>query len=289
MSGAWYVLSRFLIGISILVSLCAIWYLLGLLIAALVARFMTQRRSETQAGSAGRETISSRDSDGAQRVSDRQNNGTTGAHSRRTVHRCCKCGTGAVTREELSALCPTFLYSSSSAKAALEKLGDIDDAGEFKGKESESEEFVCAICLDVVGDGDTVKRLPCDHLFHSRCISKWVRRTNRCPLCNTQVKTSGSTAPEITNTNSISSRSRNDAVGIINNDHDARRTEAEIDLESGPAPGESTAEFVAVGTYSPPLPEQTTGTQEIAPVPVSLGDEERTEQNTALVEVLCVR
>ena len=46
----------------------------------------------------------------------------------------------------------------------------------------------CAICLAVVRDGETVRRLPaCGHLFHVECIDLWLRSHATCPLCRRDV------------------------------------------------------------------------------------------------------
>lgn len=42
----------------------------------------------------------------------------------------------------------------------------------------------CIICLDEYVVGDTLRCLPCDHSFHSKCIAKWLtERSSTCPLC----------------------------------------------------------------------------------------------------------
>ncbi|ORX80286.1 hypothetical protein K493DRAFT_320919 [Basidiobolus meristosporus CBS 931.73] len=43
---------------------------------------------------------------------------------------------------------------------------------------------VCSVCLDDFRAGDLVKRLPCQHDFHRRCIDTWLTtKCNSCPLC----------------------------------------------------------------------------------------------------------
>ncbi|KAL7001303.1 RING-type E3 ubiquitin transferase [Sarracenia purpurea var. burkii] len=42
----------------------------------------------------------------------------------------------------------------------------------------------CVICLCEVKEGDEVRELRCDHLFHMVCLGRWVEfKNNTCPLC----------------------------------------------------------------------------------------------------------
>ncbi|KAK7209406.1 hypothetical protein V2G26_016584 [Clonostachys chloroleuca] len=44
--------------------------------------------------------------------------------------------------------------------------------------------YECIVCLDCMKAGQTVRRLPCGHIFHSQCIIPWyLRRHYSCPLC----------------------------------------------------------------------------------------------------------
>ena len=38
-------------------------------------------------------------------------------------------------------------------------------------------------CLACLKSNDIPTQLPCDHFFHDRCIQKWKREHNDCPLC----------------------------------------------------------------------------------------------------------
>lgn len=52
----------------------------------------------------------------------------------------------------------------------------------------QSSETECSICLSVVEECDTLRRLPaCGHHFHQACIDLWLLRQNKCPLCKTDV------------------------------------------------------------------------------------------------------
>jgi len=41
----------------------------------------------------------------------------------------------------------------------------------------------CAVCLCEFEEGEQLRRLPCGHHFHKRCVDQWLRRSKKCPLC----------------------------------------------------------------------------------------------------------
>jgi hypothetical protein len=45
----------------------------------------------------------------------------------------------------------------------------------------------CAICLEDFCEGDTVKTLPCQHVFHDDHVTAWFARSLTCPLCKARV------------------------------------------------------------------------------------------------------
>lgn len=48
--------------------------------------------------------------------------------------------------------------------------------------DSGGEAKLCSICLEDFSGTDTVAQLPCGHVFHPRCINRWVLEDWRCPF-----------------------------------------------------------------------------------------------------------
>ncbi|CAN8236774.1 unnamed protein product [Cochlearia groenlandica] len=46
----------------------------------------------------------------------------------------------------------------------------------------------CSICQEEYGYGDEVGTMPCQHMYHVRCVQQWLRMKNWCPVCKTSVK-----------------------------------------------------------------------------------------------------
>ncbi|KAK4430151.1 putative E3 ubiquitin-protein ligase XERICO [Sesamum alatum] len=61
--------------------------------------------------------------------------------------------------------------------------------------ENDSESEECAVCLCKIDEGDEVRELRCDHLFHRACLDRWLgygRMT--CPLCRNNLRLPSATA-----------------------------------------------------------------------------------------------
>ncbi|KAL3745993.1 hypothetical protein ACJRO7_015015 [Eucalyptus globulus] len=46
----------------------------------------------------------------------------------------------------------------------------------------------CSICLEELDGENKVIKIPCSHSFHFRCIIKWLKSNNSCPLCHSKVQ-----------------------------------------------------------------------------------------------------
>ncbi|ESQ43312.1 hypothetical protein EUTSA_v10015344mg [Eutrema salsugineum] len=45
----------------------------------------------------------------------------------------------------------------------------------------------CSICLVDYANGDKIKTLPCNHIYHKDCISNWLKLNNTCCVCKAEV------------------------------------------------------------------------------------------------------
>ncbi len=47
----------------------------------------------------------------------------------------------------------------------------------------------CVICMEQFRIAESFTRLPCDprHVFHTDCISTWLSRSDRCPMCKAEI------------------------------------------------------------------------------------------------------
>jgi hypothetical protein len=63
--------------------------------------------------------------------------------------------------------------------------GNVADAND-----DERDDPSCSICYEPLEHDEKIGILPCDHLFHSKCLKTWLARRNVCPLCQaTEVAT----------------------------------------------------------------------------------------------------
>ncbi|PTB62188.1 hypothetical protein BBK36DRAFT_1172745 [Trichoderma citrinoviride] len=76
--------------------------------------------------------------------------------------------------EKLNEKAPNQSYSSWKEKS------ESDSGSGTK----ETTFVVCAICLETLQEDDPIRKLSCDHIFHSLCLAKWfLKRHETCPLC----------------------------------------------------------------------------------------------------------
>ena len=90
----------------------------------------------------------------------------------------------ALSPKQIDSL-PTYKYNC--------KYKDKDHHHNGKSPDSLCEKnelncFKCIFCLTNFNTGDTIKQLPCKHIFHSNEIDKWLTMSNLCPICRVPIQ-----------------------------------------------------------------------------------------------------
>ncbi|CAD6251254.1 unnamed protein product [Miscanthus lutarioriparius] len=103
--------------------------------------------------------------------------------------------------------CPLGGAASSYVPPAFayECPADADGSGKSAGS------ALCAVCLEDVQRGETVRRMPaCGHLFHKDCIDMWLHSHTTCPLCRCDLSPRWRTTKTIATT--VAAQSSADAL-----------------------------------------------------------------------------
>jgi len=66
---------------------------------------------------------------------------------------------------------------------------ELNNISEKKYSEISTEENTCSICIDIIKQDDIIRQLNCKHVFHTKCIEKYLLEYNSsCPLCREKLK-----------------------------------------------------------------------------------------------------
>ena len=77
---------------------------------------------------------------------------------------------------------------SSEVLSALPTEEFREDTSGIAREERPENATQCMICLSDFASGESIRRLPCTHVYHQPCIDEWLHRCTDCPLCKTNVE-----------------------------------------------------------------------------------------------------
>ena len=72
---------------------------------------------------------------------------------------------------------------------------NFDKLSKFIVKKSNLPSDECPICLDVFKVRQHARKLGCTHIFHKKCVDRWLAKVPRCPVCRTSVQPQQPTPP----------------------------------------------------------------------------------------------
>jgi hypothetical protein len=70
----------------------------------------------------------------------------------------------------------------ASAIASLPSAPLMEDSTDEAGEAND-----CTICLEPMAKGAECSQLPCSHVYHTACVSEWLRHVNTCPVCKASI------------------------------------------------------------------------------------------------------
>jgi DNA-directed RNA polymerase subunit RPC12/RpoP len=80
-----------------------------------------------------------------------------------------------------------------ASNTAIEKLKHFKMEKKYCKKDDKDPKKLeypeCSICLTEVNEGEDTILLPCGHMFHDACVTKWLKIHNTCPLCRFELPT----------------------------------------------------------------------------------------------------
>nr|CAB3265634.1 RING finger protein 150 [Phallusia mammillata] len=50
-----------------------------------------------------------------------------------------------------------------------------------------SGDVMCAVCIENYKINDVIRKLPCGHLYHKKCVDPWLESKQTCPMCKVNV------------------------------------------------------------------------------------------------------
>uniref|UniRef100_A0A8C6YGT5 Ring finger protein 149 n=1 Tax=Naja naja TaxID=35670 RepID=A0A8C6YGT5_NAJNA len=87
-----------------------------------------------------------------------------------------------------------FLYSGSQFRSQGQREETVDAIAQLPVYTLKDEDKCwaidtenCAICIENYKAKDTVRLLPCKHIFHKLCIDPWLLEQRTCPMCKLDI------------------------------------------------------------------------------------------------------
>jgi len=78
---------------------------------------------------------------------------------------------------------PSRYGSPPTSKAAIEAMPTI----KITEHDVSNDHSECAVCKDEFKLGESVRQLPCKHIYHSHCLLPWLKLHSTCPMCRYQL------------------------------------------------------------------------------------------------------
>ncbi|XP_028834226.1 E3 ubiquitin-protein ligase RNF126 isoform X2 [Denticeps clupeoides] len=84
----------------------------------------------------------------------------------------------------------------------------------------------CPVCKEDYSEGESVRQLPCNHLFHNDCIVPWLEQHDTCPVCRKSLsgQNTATDPPGLSGTNFTPSSSSSSSSSSPSNENTANNS-----------------------------------------------------------------
>lgn len=75
----------------------------------------------------------------------------------------------------------------AKARGLSKEVIDSIPAFRFSASSRDSSNGNCVVCMSDYTNREKLRRLPCNHDFHAKCIDRWLKNNRSCPVCREEI------------------------------------------------------------------------------------------------------
>lgn len=106
-----------------------------------------------------------------------------------SFHESCACNIHYLIKEPLVTFdIPMFNVDYPYTNETGDIKNNVITIEKFSHKKAKTTKYYtnkCSICLYKFNN-KSIMKLNCDHIYHKKCIKKWLKKNNSCPLCRSK-------------------------------------------------------------------------------------------------------
>ena len=113
-------------------------------------------------------------------------------------------GSGPASRSAIQAM-PVFKFGEKQDlnKGKAQRHGDCDSDHNYQDQEhgdgdgdGDDDDMHCAVCKEAFEIDVQVRKMPCQHMYHSDCILPWLALHSTCPICRREMRSESESESE---------------------------------------------------------------------------------------------
>lgn len=75
----------------------------------------------------------------------------------------------------------------AKARGLSKEVIDSIPSFRYSASSKDSSNGNCVVCMSNYINREKLRRLPCNHDFHAKCIDRWLKNNRTCPVCREEI------------------------------------------------------------------------------------------------------